>query len=997
MSQLELRFLGDLEVIRDGGVLKLPPSKKTRALLAYLALHDRAFRREHLCELLWEIPDDPRGSLRWSLSKLRRLVDEDDAPRILADRNTVRLRTDGLGIDVLALKQAAAAPGDTPLEQLEAQALGYRGTFLEGLELSGFHDFHAWCVAEREACVRAQTALLEALVGRLADEPERALPHARSLAGLAPYDEAVRARLIRLLVRTQRSDEADQQVQLGERLLREAGVTPSGALNAARRGSARGGPPSGASARTTATAPAMAEMASRPGPDAPASPSLVGREAECGQLRTHFDRVLAGGTLRCVLLKGEPGIGKSRLLEWFAELASSAGAVVLEATTFESESLRPYALWIDALRSLGVADAVFRGTDSDRDGLFAALSEYLLAATEGRTPVIVAFDDVQWADESSMAALHYVSRLCRRAPVCMVLAAREGELQDNAPLQQTLRALRQSDLLEEIRVGPLADGAIRELLAARAPESDVEAIGRECGGNPLLAIELARRMGSEESGTLDELVAERLSRLNVDDAEVIRWAAVLSPRIDLETLVRVTGQAANQVGASLERAERSAMLRAGEGGFRFSHELIARGVYTGIAPARRQVMHRRAAELIEQEAALDLEHAADLAHHALASDDPGLGARALVSAGRLCLRFFANDHALVLARRGLQLARKLTGAEQVCRRIELFDVMLTAAPVYDWEAAAREYVTLAEQALDHGELAHARLGYHMASTVRWAHGHWAGAREESLQAELITRGAGEEEHVLGLAETAKCLAMLERDLNRADAMVMEARALAERSRIGYSSALPAAEGILRYHENEMDAAEALLKEARTLCKSAGDRLGEYQANEYLVMVDVERGRFDAARRRADTLVELGDKVREGSEAPFAHALRALCDYLPDGETTTDPADLDGCLDALRALDAKHRLAYVLNRMAERELEAGQVALAQAHATEACECAGVLERASEMIIALGTLQRVAALNGEEEALNRHRQAIDALAGGRIAPWALERAGRRQEAA
>ena len=71
MAELELNFLGDLEVVRGGEVLPLPPSKKTRALLAYIALHERAFRREHLCELLWEIPDDPRGSLRWSLSKLR--------------------------------------------------------------------------------------------------------------------------------------------------------------------------------------------------------------------------------------------------------------------------------------------------------------------------------------------------------------------------------------------------------------------------------------------------------------------------------------------------------------------------------------------------------------------------------------------------------------------------------------------------------------------------------------------------------------------------------------------------------------------------------------------------------------------------------------------------------------------------------------------------------------------------------------------------------------
>jgi DNA-binding SARP family transcriptional activator len=76
MSGLELKFLGDFEVRRGGRPLPLPPSKKTRALLAWLGLNERRFRREQLCELLWQIPDDPRGSLRWSLSKLRRLVGE---------------------------------------------------------------------------------------------------------------------------------------------------------------------------------------------------------------------------------------------------------------------------------------------------------------------------------------------------------------------------------------------------------------------------------------------------------------------------------------------------------------------------------------------------------------------------------------------------------------------------------------------------------------------------------------------------------------------------------------------------------------------------------------------------------------------------------------------------------------------------------------------------------------------------------------------------------
>ena len=84
MAGLELKFLGELAVVRDGERLALPASKKTRALLAYLALNRRTFRREQLCELLWEIPDDPRHSLRWSLSKLRRVVDDDTQQRIVA-------------------------------------------------------------------------------------------------------------------------------------------------------------------------------------------------------------------------------------------------------------------------------------------------------------------------------------------------------------------------------------------------------------------------------------------------------------------------------------------------------------------------------------------------------------------------------------------------------------------------------------------------------------------------------------------------------------------------------------------------------------------------------------------------------------------------------------------------------------------------------------------------------------------------------------------------
>jgi DNA-binding SARP family transcriptional activator len=194
MTGLEFRFLGDFGVIRDGEVMTLPPSKKTRALLAYLSLSSRRFRREHLCELLWEIPDDPRGSLRWSLSKLRRLIDDEGRPRIIADRLNVGIDAEDVNIDVAELNALVNAGLESAsTEILEDAADRFRGHFLEGLEFSNFHKFHAWCIAEREQVVRAQARVLGELVNRFADAPERALLYARALVGVSPYDEASRA------------------------------------------------------------------------------------------------------------------------------------------------------------------------------------------------------------------------------------------------------------------------------------------------------------------------------------------------------------------------------------------------------------------------------------------------------------------------------------------------------------------------------------------------------------------------------------------------------------------------------------------------------------------------------------------------------------------------------------------------------------------------------------------------------------------------------------
>jgi tetratricopeptide (TPR) repeat protein len=358
----------------------------------------------------------------------------------------------------------------------------------------------------------------------------------------------------------------------------------------------------------------------------------------------------------------------------------------------------------------------------------------------------------------------------------------------------------------------------------------------------------------------------------------------------------------------------------------------------------------------------------------------------MVFAGRLCLRFFANDDAHSLATRGLKWAEQLPGAERVRLTIDLLDISLAAAPLEDWEAAAQEYVALAEQALDYGALSHARLGYHMASYVRWMHGQWSHAREETLQAERVTRGASEEDHIVGMAETAKCLAMLERDLTQADALLMEARALAKRKRVSHQ-ALPAATGMLHFHRNELAEAEEFFLEARTICKSVGDRVDEFQANEYLVMIDFERGRIDSALIRCKALLEIGEKLREGSEAPFARALEGLCRYAIDDEC----AGLDAAADELRVADAKHRLAYVLTRAALLDVQRDRAGQAIQRAGEALACALALERSTDIVLAHVALARAHQAAGDEKAAAEHRAAIESVDPALVARWALDRAG------
>ena len=192
-ERLALRFLGEPQVLRGRNAVPLPQSKKTRVLLAYLAVTGRAHRRERLCELLWDVPDDPRAALRWSLSKLRRIVDEPQQPRIVADRETVAFEPHGAEVDVLAVRARLAGGADAlATEDLEDLAGELAGTFLEGVELSDLFELAVWCGAEREEMRIARLQVLRALLTRLAHDPRRALPYARALVEMDPEDDTAR-------------------------------------------------------------------------------------------------------------------------------------------------------------------------------------------------------------------------------------------------------------------------------------------------------------------------------------------------------------------------------------------------------------------------------------------------------------------------------------------------------------------------------------------------------------------------------------------------------------------------------------------------------------------------------------------------------------------------------------------------------------------------------------------------------------------------------------
>jgi pimeloyl-ACP methyl ester carboxylesterase/DNA-binding SARP family transcriptional activator len=163
-DDLQVSLLGELRVTALGAEVPLPASRKARALLAFLAATGRPHRRERLCELFWDLPDDPKAALRWSLSKLRRVVDASGRPRIVADRERVHLDTEGVEIDIRDIHaRLREQEGNLPVAELESMARRLEMPFLDGLDGAGDTAFGSWLRSEREDAQAARIVVLRQL------------------------------------------------------------------------------------------------------------------------------------------------------------------------------------------------------------------------------------------------------------------------------------------------------------------------------------------------------------------------------------------------------------------------------------------------------------------------------------------------------------------------------------------------------------------------------------------------------------------------------------------------------------------------------------------------------------------------------------------------------------------------------------------------------------------------------------------------------------------
>ncbi len=971
MESLSIRLFGELVLGQEKS--RLPPSRRTRALLAYLTVERRAHSRQRLCDLFWSGPNDPRAALRWSLSKLRAVLPIESTGE--------HVQVAATWLSDTSFVERTLLPGITNVatDELVQVSQLFRGEPLEGLDIRDCFQFQEWLIATREHWRAQQLAVLDELVIRSrAEQPEQALVYARKRVAVDPLVEAGHVTIVQLLGSAGRVREAVAHVERCKHMLdSELGAQRWPALEQARAALSLGA----AAEAGSVPPPAAAEPAT-----ARAAGVWVGRAVELDTLV----RTLAGGGVTLVL--GEPGIGKSRLLQAGVEQALARGVVVLRGRAFEAEMIRPYGAVIDALRSIPLLRfpsetsvhlaplipelAQPRSPQGfDRDRLFDGVLAFVRALGKAGRRVALVLDDVQWLDDASAALVHFLARAAEPL-LAIALGARDGELEDNPPVLRLVRSLRRDKTLREVPLLPLSLADTGALVQAFGPHANPAAIHAAAGGNPLFTLEIAHAVAGGLSpqqlpSTLLGLLGERLERLDEHARALVPWAATLGHSFALETLGAVSGVSPEELLRSVEELERRGVLKVAAAGvsqfgYDFVHDLVRRAAYHGLSEPRRRLCHTRAATVLWSQVETDSALANDVAHHAALAGDHTLTARACAYAGQRCLRLFAYAEASELAKLGRRHVSLLLGSERRALEIPLLQLLVHAAAPAQHDEIDAQLSTVLSEARSAGERSSVANAAKALAVLRYYRGDLPGAGEVTITAANAVRDSADPHEVANeLAQSARCLTLVGR-IEESRELLGEALEVSHKGGV-FPIELPFAQATLAHFEGDLERARELFEKTTAAARRFDDHWRGAEALGRLVLIALEQNQLERARPLVEQLATLADRMeKDGAERRFAEALTALIDLRrsPSAESDVGTVTLERAIARLRAIDTKAFVVYALTALAEVELGLARYVSAEAHATEAAALARRIKSPSDFGIATALVAETFRARGDE---------------------------------
>jgi DNA-binding SARP family transcriptional activator len=702
---------------------------KERLILVLLALNvGRVVPIDRLVDVVWgeDPPESASVSLRVLVSRLRKTLAAAGCPDVIRTQSPgYLLAADVVELDVdrfesLAIQGrgqlAGTAAAEASVTLRQAFALWRGDRLAESSELR--------LIGEAARLAEARLAVLEARIdadmtcGRHAE----LVPELQQLCRAHPLRERLWAQRMLALYRCGRQADALAAYQeLRTTLADELGLDPGGELRALERAilaqdPALSAPPAGAgeSPRSLDARPdRRSEGADFPVPlpaplDLPETVACIGRDGELDELRTMWQRVL-GGRARMVLVSGEAGAGKSRLVREFARQVHRRGALVLHGHCDEDlavpfrpfrECLAHYVLsvsegrladhnqqWLASItrlvpelarRTTQLPDPTRSDPDVERYLLFGAVAG-LFGEIASTAPVVLVLDDLHWADAPTLQLVrHFAGAVLGRV---MVLGTyRDGELVAGQPIHAALAALCREPTFGNIRLEGLAESAVAAVIAAMVGGALdptglqlARDLARATDGNAFLVVEEARHL--RETGTLiqvddaratavtdlgsaglphtvKQVVTARLGQLDETAGTAVSVASVIGEQFDLELVSAATDVDEDQVLNGLEAAAHRALVTeapAPPGSFRFAHAMIRQVIYHGLGPTRQARLHRRIGKALEglcgQEPG---ERAGELARHFLLAlpRDVAKAARYARLAGERALATLAPDEAV---------------------------------------------------------------------------------------------------------------------------------------------------------------------------------------------------------------------------------------------------------------------------------------------------------------------------------------------------------------